>query len=88
MMYGKVRWFNKHFGYGFIRTLEGEDVFFHYSSICDKDTKDIDSQLPPHYSPPQKILVMEPRCIVKYEAARKNGRLKATKVEKTALLEL
>ncbi|MFA6370050.1 MAG: cold shock domain-containing protein, partial [Bacilli bacterium] len=32
-MKGNVKMFNKEKGYGFIRTEEGQDVFFHYSSL-------------------------------------------------------
>ena len=32
-MKGKVKMFNKEKGYGFIRTEDGKDVFFHHSSI-------------------------------------------------------
>jgi len=31
--YGRVRWFNKHFGYGFIAAEDGQDVFVHNSVI-------------------------------------------------------
>jgi len=30
---GKVKWFNPRKGYGFIGTVDGRDVFVHYSSI-------------------------------------------------------
>ena len=33
MMRGKVKNFNKEKGYGFIKTEEGKDVFFHYSEL-------------------------------------------------------
>lgn len=32
-MKGTVKMFNKEKGYGFIRTEEGQDVFFHYSAL-------------------------------------------------------
>ena len=32
-MIGKVKNFNKEKGYGFIKTEEGKDVFFHYSEL-------------------------------------------------------
>ena len=32
-MKGKVKNFNKEKGYGFIKTEEGKDVFFHYSEL-------------------------------------------------------
>lgn len=32
-MKGQVKMFNKEKGFGFIKTEEGKDVFFHYSEI-------------------------------------------------------
>ena len=32
-MRGKVKWFNKEKGYGFIECSDLEDIFVHYSSI-------------------------------------------------------
>ena len=32
-MKGKVKMFNKEKGYGFIRSEDGTDVFFHYSAL-------------------------------------------------------
>ncbi len=33
-MKGKVKWFNKDKGFGFILTEEGKDVFVHYTGIA------------------------------------------------------
>ena len=38
-MKGSVKMFNKEKGYGFIRTEDGKDVFFHHSSILIDGTK-------------------------------------------------
>lgn len=32
-MLGKVKWFNKQKGYGFIEQENGEDVFVHFQSV-------------------------------------------------------
>ena len=32
-MQGKVKWFSSEKGYGFIKTDEGKDLFFHYSEL-------------------------------------------------------
>jgi CspA family cold shock protein len=41
MAEGRVKWFNKGMGYGFIETGEGHDVFVHYSSIASEGFKSL-----------------------------------------------
>ena len=31
--FGRIRWFNSDFGYGFIRIANGNDVFVHWSDV-------------------------------------------------------
>lgn len=33
MYKGRIRWYNKHFGYGFITHWDGRDIFVHYSVV-------------------------------------------------------
>jgi len=40
-MKGKVIRFNKRKGFGFIKSVDGKDVFFHYSSLVMEGFKDI-----------------------------------------------
>lgn len=42
-MKDRVRWFNKHLGYGFIRCSDGRDVFFHYSDLPEKEGEETKS---------------------------------------------
>jgi len=41
-MTGKVKNFNKEKGYGFIKTEEGKDIFFHYSELKMEGFKTVD----------------------------------------------
>ena len=41
-MTGKVKTFNKQKGYGFIKPENGDDIFFHYSSLIMEGFKTID----------------------------------------------
>ncbi|HHX96755.1 MAG TPA: cold shock domain-containing protein [Clostridia bacterium] len=38
-MQGKVKWFNKEKGYGFIERDEGSDVFVHFTAIQEEGFK-------------------------------------------------
>jgi len=43
-MTGKVKTFNKQKGYGFIKPADGEDIFFHYSSLIMEVFKTIEPE--------------------------------------------
>ena len=64
-MQGRVRWFNNHFGYGFITHKTGEDVFVHYSVINSEDEN-------------KKTLLANE--LVTYSCRYDNMRLKAVRV--------
>ena len=38
---GKIKWFSPHIGAGFIRSDEGENVFFRFSALHSSDPKTI-----------------------------------------------
>ena len=38
---GKIKWFNHKIGAGFIRSDEGENIFFRFNSVHGKDPKAI-----------------------------------------------
>jgi cold shock CspA family protein len=75
----RVRWFNKHFGYGFIRNYEGEDVFVHHS-VVDVD-ESISKDCPAYYRPAREFKFLVENEMVEFDCVRENGRLKATKVQ-------
>ncbi|HOK95654.1 MAG TPA: cold shock domain-containing protein [Anaerohalosphaeraceae bacterium] len=41
MAEGKVKWFDKKKGYGFILSEEGKDIFVHYTSFADSSLRSL-----------------------------------------------
>lgn len=65
-MIGKVKWFNKKLGYGFLLTEDGTEYFAHYSKIIsDKKYKAIDNEDP-----------------VSFEIIKKDGKTEAINIKK------
>jgi cold shock CspA family protein len=65
---GRVRWFNRHFGFGFIRNRFGRDIFVHYT-VIDPDKEG------------DKFLLEGEEVV--YSSTGKEHRHKATKVERS-----
>ncbi|WP_300328638.1 cold-shock protein [Fusobacterium sp.] len=42
MLQGKVKWFNKEKGFGFITSEEGKDYFVHFSGIVGEGFKNLE----------------------------------------------
>ena len=45
MLQGKVKWFNKEKGFGFITSEEGKDYFVHFSGIVGEGFKNLEENL-------------------------------------------
>jgi cold shock CspA family protein len=78
---GRVRWFNKHFGYGFITHYDGRDVFVHYS-VIDVPEKE-DRRLPSHYRTKVDNPSLKENEVVHYKCVTSSGgRLRASEVRR------
>ncbi len=64
-MLGKVKKFNKEKGYGFIKTEDGKDVFFHYSQLVMPGFKDIEEGADVEFNPLQTERGVQAQHIVK-----------------------
>ncbi|MBQ4343884.1 MAG: cold shock domain-containing protein [Erysipelotrichaceae bacterium] len=64
-MLGKVKMFNKEKGYGFIKSEEGKDVFFHYSQLVMPGFKDIEEGASVEFNPVNTERGVQAQHIVK-----------------------
>lgn len=64
-MLGKVKMFNKEKGYGFIKSEEGKDVFFHYSQLVMPGFKDIEEGASVEFMPVETERGVQAQHIVK-----------------------
>lgn len=64
-MLGKVKMFSKEKGYGFIKSEEGKDIFFHYSQLVMPGYKDIEEGASVEFNPVDTERGVQAQHIVK-----------------------